>query len=278
MIRWLGKLIEEWYLSSWVAEDYGPERASPAHWWRRAAELGDPWGASHLARAYEEGIEVPQDAAQALHWYQRAADGGDEFADAMRKVGLAFLHGRGVSQDQDQALMWLQKAEAAGDSEAIQAIEHLRSTPLRPSTDLSPNEAGIETDRTIGCALPTEALLEALRRERKERLARGARLDPPAFDSPLAVPPYCLKCGEYRRTRSPRCLCDPEDNSPRKHKAYQAAVLSWQSTKKWVNGIFAIFTLMALGSGGPVGAVLSVVLWLLAIHGVDSSKPDESDF
>ena len=146
---WLGNYIEDYCLTEWVAEDYGPERGHPVHWWHRAAELGDPRGALRLAKAHRYGNDVPEDAAQAFAWYRRAAEGGDEVA--MREVGLAFLHGRGVHLDEAHALIWLQKAVAVGDSEALEAIERLRSShPLAGAAAL-PH------------ATPSDVLLDALR-------------------------------------------------------------------------------------------------------------------
>ena len=46
---------------------------------------------------YDQGVGVPQDAAEAVAWYRRAAEQGD--ARAQYNLGGMYRKGRGVPQD-----------------------------------------------------------------------------------------------------------------------------------------------------------------------------------
>jgi len=69
------------------------------------AAKGDTDAQFELGKDYETGrAGLPKDFAQAQHWYKQAADGGDPFAAA--SLGILFNFGKGVKRDYVQAYMW----------------------------------------------------------------------------------------------------------------------------------------------------------------------------
>ncbi len=79
------------------------EKAS--HWYRKAAEQGDPRGQLVLAARYDEGEGLPVDATAATQWYKRAAENGN----AVAQLALAVRNheGKGSAKDDVRAAMWL---------------------------------------------------------------------------------------------------------------------------------------------------------------------------
>src|SRR5260370_15937288 len=70
---------------------------------------GDADAQFDLGKNYEAGrIGLKRDFAQAEHWYREAANQGDPFAQA--SLGILYGFGKGVSPDLVQALMWYELA------------------------------------------------------------------------------------------------------------------------------------------------------------------------
>jgi hypothetical protein len=59
---------------------------------------------------FEFGMEVPQDFERSLHWYRLAAEQGDPIAQA--SLGNMYHDGRGVPQDYEEAARCYQLAKA----------------------------------------------------------------------------------------------------------------------------------------------------------------------
>lgn len=82
---------------------------------------GDTDAQFELGKNYETGrIGLPKDLVQAQHWYRQAADGGDPFAAA--SLGILFNFGKGVKRDYVQAYMWYEVAisgMASGDKDSV---------------------------------------------------------------------------------------------------------------------------------------------------------------
>jgi len=76
-----------------------------------------------MAHAYENGLGVAPDPAQAAYWVKRAALQG--YAVGMLHYGMALLSGTGVPQDSGQARFWLERAARAGDTDARDAVQAL---------------------------------------------------------------------------------------------------------------------------------------------------------
>lgn len=88
---------------------------------RERAEAGDAEAQFTLAKNYEAGRGgLKKDYAQAQHWYRMAAEQGDPFAQA--SLGLLYRFGKGVPRDLVQAYMWLSLATSGttgADSDSI---------------------------------------------------------------------------------------------------------------------------------------------------------------
>jgi TPR repeat protein len=65
---------------------------------------------------YANGLDVPQDYAEAAKWLRRAADRGD--AQAQHELGLMYIKGKGVPRDDAEAMQWFHKAADQGDPNA----------------------------------------------------------------------------------------------------------------------------------------------------------------
>jgi TPR repeat protein len=70
---------------------------------------GDVDAQFDLGKNYEAGrIGLKKDFVQAEHWYREAANQGEPFAQA--SLGILYGFGKGVPQDLVQALMWYELA------------------------------------------------------------------------------------------------------------------------------------------------------------------------
>jgi hypothetical protein len=73
------------------------------------AQKGDVEAQFDLGKNYETGrIGLPRDLAQAQHWYREAANQGDPFAEA--SLGILYNFGKGVERDYFQAYIWYERA------------------------------------------------------------------------------------------------------------------------------------------------------------------------
>jgi TPR repeat protein len=86
----------------------------------RGAERGDPKTMMLLARCYETGQIVAQDAERAFYWFQQAAAAGN--ADAEFKVASAYRSGLGVAADEERTQEALRQAVEAGSWEAEMSL------------------------------------------------------------------------------------------------------------------------------------------------------------
>lgn len=92
----------------WAGNDLASLRADAAR--------GDPWAQLNLGAAYDNGLGVAPDAAQALHWYRRAAEQG--VAQAQFNLGHSYAVGHGMAQNYTEAVRWLTLAARQGLVEA----------------------------------------------------------------------------------------------------------------------------------------------------------------
>ncbi|MBO0905806.1 caspase family protein [Jiella sonneratiae] len=85
---------------------------------RKAAAAGDPTGQFELARAYERGIGIDPDMAEALRWYRASADQG--FADALNDLGWLYAQGAdGLLRDERKSIDYFAKAAEKRHPEAL---------------------------------------------------------------------------------------------------------------------------------------------------------------
>jgi TPR repeat protein len=70
---------------------------------------GDAEAQFELGKNYEAGrIGLPRDLSLAQHWYREAANQGDPYAAA--SLGILFNFGKGIQRDYIQAYVWYERA------------------------------------------------------------------------------------------------------------------------------------------------------------------------
>jgi len=92
------------------------DHAEADKWYRKAAEAGYPRAMARLGAMYALGHGgLPKDDVQAVVWYRKAAEAGQ--ALAMTNLGQMYAAGRGgLPQDESEAAIWYRKAAEAGDA------------------------------------------------------------------------------------------------------------------------------------------------------------------
>jgi TPR repeat protein len=81
---------------------------------RRQAAQGNLEAVFLMGTAYDEGLGVAEDPAQALDWFRTAAAGGHTLAE--HNIGNAYAAGRGVAADPAAAVTWWTRAATKGDA------------------------------------------------------------------------------------------------------------------------------------------------------------------
>jgi uncharacterized protein len=98
---------------------------------RRQADAGVTEAVFLMGTAYDEGLGVAEDPAEAMRWFERAAASGHTLAE--HNIGNALAAGRGVVADPAAAVTWWTKAGAKGDAvpqlRLGEAYEHGRGVP-----------------------------------------------------------------------------------------------------------------------------------------------------
>ena len=105
-------------------------RLEAKEWWRRAAEKGNRWAMTKLARVYL----ADKEDEEAARWFSRGADAGN--LDAMREYAFLLLQGRGVPKDEPAAARWYSKLAAQGDRFSYLALAELRASGTGVAYDL----------------------------------------------------------------------------------------------------------------------------------------------
>ncbi len=98
------------------------------------AQKGDRDAQFELGKTYEQGqMGLPKDLAQAQHWYREAAEQGEPFAEL--SLGILFHFGKGVERDYPEAYMWYERAAAhltGGDRESVVELREAVAEKLTP--------------------------------------------------------------------------------------------------------------------------------------------------
>jgi hypothetical protein len=87
-----------------------------------------------LGVAYESGLGVPKDDAQAIYWYRNAAQQNNP--EAQNNLGWMYQNGHGVSKDDAQAIFWYRKAAEQGLAIAQNNLNNLKSLAARDPSDV----------------------------------------------------------------------------------------------------------------------------------------------
>jgi len=102
----------------------GPQQAEAARLFRSAADHGLVPAMYALARAYELGLGVERNSAEAVRWLQRAVDQGGHAA-AMGLLGSHYEFGNGIGRDLAEALRLYRLAAEQGDPHAMTSLAYL---------------------------------------------------------------------------------------------------------------------------------------------------------
>lgn len=101
--------------------DWSEENQRSVHYYRMAADAGDPRGQLALAHMYTIGEGVDKDPAMARNLIEKARDLGH--APALTRLGFAHLNGTlGFERDLKQARMLFQQALDTGDKKAEEGL------------------------------------------------------------------------------------------------------------------------------------------------------------
>lgn len=103
------KLAGDYMAGRGVAKD----AATAAHWYRTAADQGDPAAQNQLGFLYLTGVGVQPNDAEAFKWFARAAGSG--FQPAKLNLAVMYMHGQGVTRDTSLGLQMLQDLAAKDD-------------------------------------------------------------------------------------------------------------------------------------------------------------------
>lgn len=87
--------------------------ADAVHWYRAAAAAGNSVAMLNLGTMYAEGRGFPKNATTAASWFRDAANAGN--AQGMVYYGAMLANGKGVAKDEAAAAIWFQKAAEAGN-------------------------------------------------------------------------------------------------------------------------------------------------------------------
>lgn len=96
--------------------DVPQDTAEAVRWSHLAAEQGHVAAQYQLGTMYADGEFVAEDDAEAAHWFRLAAEQGH--ADAQYNLGAMYLNGEGVVKDNAEALSWFRLAAEQGDADA----------------------------------------------------------------------------------------------------------------------------------------------------------------
>ena len=90
--------------------------AEAARRYRLAASRGLALGQYYLGLLYLSGLGVTQSNTEAVAWFHRASEQGD--TDAQVMLGTLYYNGRGVTRDYRKARHWFRRAAAQGKAHA----------------------------------------------------------------------------------------------------------------------------------------------------------------
>ncbi len=92
-------------------------------WYRRGAELGNPYSQNNIGHYYLNGISVPKNPEKGFYWYLKAAEQG--IASAQVQVGVMYAHGTGVKKNMNEAKKWVGMVKEQGVPQAAKLWDEL---------------------------------------------------------------------------------------------------------------------------------------------------------
>jgi len=111
------RITWEWYNAAEIHQGRktatSGEQKLAAHYFRLAAEKGNPSAAYKLGEIYENGWGLAADPVQAFTWYMKAASKNDKHGQL--KVGWCYQKGIAVQPDAKIAAIWYRLAAENGN-------------------------------------------------------------------------------------------------------------------------------------------------------------------
>ncbi|MFI3243408.1 MAG: tetratricopeptide repeat protein [Akkermansia sp.] len=108
------------------------------HWFKRAADLGEPRALYIIARRYQAGVGLPQDADKALAAFRLSA--GQGFVPSMQSLVTILSFGEATPEMRKEAQQWQQRIDAyeaammkdakEAGHDAVEAVEQAPVTPM----------------------------------------------------------------------------------------------------------------------------------------------------
>ena len=99
-------------------------------WYKKAAESGDMALILHIADAYWNGYPVPQNDERAFEWYMKGVEFARDLA-CVCPLARCFELGRGVEEDAESAVEFYTAAASYGVKEAIERLFEIYRDGLR---------------------------------------------------------------------------------------------------------------------------------------------------
>jgi TPR repeat protein len=106
--------------------DVSRNPAEAAHWYRLAHAGGSTSAASNLGVLYHNGDGMVKDTVAAAKWFQESASRGS--ASAQYSLGRLYFQGDGVEQDYALAAKWLEQSASQGNASAQILLSYLYAT------------------------------------------------------------------------------------------------------------------------------------------------------
>jgi TPR repeat protein len=94
-----------------------PEDEKAAHWFLKAAQLGNPDAQLKIGFFYHHGRGVEQSYEKAFYWFEHSARQGN--LTAVNNLGDAFLNGYGVEKNPKDAYVYFRQAAEGGEIHAM---------------------------------------------------------------------------------------------------------------------------------------------------------------
>lgn len=92
-------------------------------WYRKGAELGNPYSQNNIGYYYLNGISVPKNPEKGFYWYLKAAEQG--LASAQLQVGVMYASGMGVKKNMAEAKQWVGLVKDKGVPQAAEKWDEL---------------------------------------------------------------------------------------------------------------------------------------------------------
>ena len=89
-----------------------------------AAKQGAAYAQYNLGIMYANGVDVPENDAEAVKWYRKAADQGDAFAQS--NLGRMYYMGEGIPENTIKAYVWFSMAKTQGETHASTNLDLIK--------------------------------------------------------------------------------------------------------------------------------------------------------